>query len=572
MFFVRRTRDLALTVLLPVLAVLLLFTFGLSPAASRAPAITTNPKLSPGYLQFAQAGQTITFMHSLTNTASASDTFLLEASAPVTWPLELRSSLVVSAAQMLSLTLGAGETVTVDLRFSVPSAGAIISGTEIPIVLTATSQISSELFAVVTDTVVVQLESPMTYTLYLPAIARDSGLHVAEFGADFGPSVLMSDTSWLTDVGSARELGTTWTRAWLPWAQIETAPGQYDWSWMDMQFNQFAQAGYQIDAVIYFPPPWAAEAECGPISNTLVLTQFLTAAITRYGHQVDAWEFINEPDGLVGYPSYGAAVGCWALQPQTYVAQLALFHDQVKALDPTALVVLGGLAYDNWVVFDRDFLTHTLASGAGAYFDAVSLHYYPINFQDFPTLASKINEIRAIMERHGVYDKPIWITETSMWTNPPYGLAAQQDYIVKEQTRGFCAGADKLFWFAIREDIQPPPAPAMMPLMRWLINKDHQFDQGAATYQHFTQQLAGAFCRGSYMPVPANVEAYEFGMPGGELYILWTAAGSADIVVPAGSAAVLIDRDGLTSLPLTAVNGSVPFTVDTQPVFVVVSH
>lgn len=59
----------------------------------------------------------------------------------------------------------------------------------------------------------------------------------------------------------------------------------------------------------------------------------------------------------------------------------------------------------------------TLESGAGNYFDVLNLHFYPINPQDFPTIADKINVIRAIMQRHGVYNKLIWITETSMWTN-----------------------------------------------------------------------------------------------------------------------------------------------------------
>lgn len=144
----------------------------------------------------------------------------------------------------------------------------------------------------------------------------------------------------------------------------------------------------------------------------------------------------------------------------------------------------------------------------------VSLHFSPINPQDFPTIAHKINEIKAILQRHNVYQKLIWITETSMWTNGPAGPTGQLDFIVKEQTRGFCAGADKLFWFAIREELQPPP------LKRWPINGQHQPDQGYATYQNYAHQLEGAFCRGAYLQVPANVEAYELGIPGGEVYIL----------------------------------------------------
>ncbi|HET7376509.1 MAG TPA: hypothetical protein VFK30_07365 [Anaerolineae bacterium] len=361
----------------------------------------------------------------------------------------------------------------------------------------------------------------------------------------------------------AYQMGAHWTRAWLPWASIETSPGNYDWSWADLQLNHFAEEGLKIIAVIYYPPPWSASQGCGPISDTLALDHFVTAVTTRYGNIVDAWEFINEPDGRAPY-YYGPVIGCWGPQPQLYSEQLSLFYHKVKMIDPTALVAFGGLAYDNWTIFDRDFFTHTLESGAGNYFDVLSLHFYPINPQDFPTIADKINEIKAIMQRHGVYNKLIWISETSMWTNN--SLDDQKNYIVKDLTRGFCAGADRLFWFDVREGIKP------QALKRWLINNQHQPDQGYYTFQHYAAQIHGAFCRGKYTQVPANIEAYNFGTPTGDLYVLWATTGSAVVNLPAGSSATLVDRDGLTSQPLNQINGRVSQTIGTQPVFIVITR
>ncbi len=549
----------------------------LRPSTPTASARLANPpqavklaalELSAGYNQIAYPGDTIRFTHLLTNTGIETDNLLIDATSPVTWPIKLGSDLQPIDSPPLSITLSAGMSATFYVSITIPDDAALISGTVAPIVVTTTSQLSPTAAVFATDTLTVYTRTPsISYTLHLPSIAKDGGARFAELGVDFGPSLLLSDSSVFTaDLPLARDLGTTWTRAWLPWAQIETAPGQYDWSWADTQFNRFAQAGYSIDAVVYYPPTWAAETGCGPISDTAALTQFMTAVLMRYGTQVDAWEFINEPDSPMGYPSYGPAVGCWALQPQLYADRLALFHDVVKALDPTALVVLGGLAYDNWQVFDRDFLTHTLQSGAGPYFDVVSLHFYPINVQDFPTLAHKITEIQTILQRHGVYHKLIWITETAMWTNGPGGLEAQQNFIVQEQTRGFCAGADKMFWFAIREELIPPP------LKRWLINRQHQLDQSHVTYQHYASHLQGAFCRGKYESVPANVEGYEFGTPTGELYILWTTSGSANVALPARSAATLATRDGQTEQPLTPVGGMVTVTIGKTPVFVIVNN
>ncbi len=579
----RRVIPLSISVIGPLVLVLIGYiaisrpstlTALASPANAPATVGQAALELSAGYDQIAHPGESISFTHILTNTGVETDSLTIEMTSPLAWPIELGIGHQPIGSPPGAITLSTDMSTTFYVSMTVPTDTAFISGTVTPIIITATSLLSPTAAVFTTDTLTVYtLTSSGSYTLYLPSLVKDGGARFAELGIDFGPSVLLSDTTDLTvDVALARDLGTTWTRAWLPWAQIETAPGQYDWSWADTQFNRFTQAGYKIDAVIYFPPVWAAGTDCGPISDTVALTQFVTTVIARYGDQVDAWEFINEPDSFVGYPSYGPAIGCWAAQPQLYADRLALFHDLVKALDPTALVVFGGLAYDNWQVFDRDFLTHTLQSGAGPYFDVLSLHFYPINAQDFPTIAHKITEIKTIMQRFGVYYKLIWITETAMWTNGPGGLEAQQNFIVQEHTRGFCAGAAKIFWFNVREDIQPPPDGPMMPLERWLIDREHQLERGYATYQNYAHQIEGAFCRGTYTQVPPNVEAYELGGSTSEVYILWASSGTAQVTVPAGSSAALIDRDGQTSLPLTASDGIVSFTVGAQPSFVVVKH
>lgn len=564
---VRRLKYLGFAFFIPLLLVCAIYAGLLQPPATQAAPQAEGFTLSPGYTQLAQPGDTISFRHLLTNTGVATNSFAITATWSVTWPLIIGSDLLPTGSP-LSLTLGAGTTATLYVTASVPADSLILSGTQTSLWLTVTSPLSPTKVAVVTDTVLVQTSTrPITYNLYLPTIARFYGGPLVQLGSDFGIGLMLSDTSVLTaDVVVARNLGTTWTRAWLPWALIETAPGQYDWTWTDHQLNQFAQAGNKINALIFYPPAWASVNPCGPITDTVAFDNFMTAVVTRYADRVDSWEFINEPDSPYFQPAYGPAIGCWALYSQQYAEYLAAFHAKVKALDPTALVVFGGLAYDNWQKFDRDFLTHTLESGAGSYFDAVSLHFYPINPQDFPTIADKITEIKAILQRHGAYGKAIWITETSMWTNGPDGLAGQLNYIVKEQTRGFCAGADKVFWFAIREELSTPP------LKRWLISKQHQPDQGHATYQHYAQQLQDAFCRGAYKPVPAAVEAYQFGRPDGELYIMWTRSGTSQVSLPAGKSATLIDRDGQTSQVLPPSGGMVSVPVSPQPIFVMVKY
>jgi hypothetical protein len=432
----------------------------------------------------------------------------------------------------------------------------IITGTINVTVITATSQADPTVYATVTDTTIA---GPDVYRLLLPLVLREKPLF-AKLAVDFGH--LFTDTELLEyDVPLVKEMGASWVRIYLPWARIEKSPGEYDWAPYDAVFERLIEFGLEPLPIVYGAPAWAAEASCGPISDTLAFEGFLEVVLARYGSYADAWEFTNEPDGRNPHP-WGPIIGCWGPRPDAYASQLGIFYRKVKTLDPGALVVYGGLAYDNWVLFDRNFFQETLQNGAGPVFDVANVHYYPGNYVDFPTLAYKVNEIRDIMAKNGVYGKRIWVTETGMGVNPPYGtLEAQRDFIVRELTRGFGAGVDNIFWFAVRE------GPVESPLHRWLVNRQHEPDNGYYTFQHLANKLEGASFIRRYQDVPADVEAYWFAAPGRSLYILWSNSVPQTVAIPAWTNAILTNRDGDASRLILVQNGQVSFEVSTEPVF-----
>jgi len=404
-----------------------------------------------------------------------------------------------------------------------------------------------------------------TIQLLLPLVRRPAAPLPVKLGADFGNFI--TDTAVISeDFPLAFQAGATWTRIELPWLKIEPTRGAYAWEPYDAVFERLRELGIKPLVLIHSIPIWAsnpADKSCGPITDWPAFELFLNAAIDRYGDIATVWEFINEPDGLAPHP-LGPTIGCWAPSPDKYAEQLALFYTLIKQRQPDALVFFGGLAYDNWDLFDRTFLTNTLQSGAGAYFDGISLHFYPINPTDFPTIADKINDIRSVLGRFLLWDKQIWITETSMWGNGPSGLEAQKDYIVQEQTRAFCNGrADNLFWFSIRQEIPNPP------LHRWLINLHHQPDQGYFTYQVYAEQLAGAVCQGRVANQLANVEAYRFENAQGKiLYIVWANDGVQSITLPGITQAQVLDRDGGNAKIVPAVNGGITLEVGASAQYV----
>lgn len=403
-----------------------------------------------------------------------------------------------------------------------------------------------------------------TLQVSLPLVRRPSAPPRGNLGTDFGN--MLTETAVISDdLPLAVAMGTSWTRVELPWLIIEPGRGEYAWEPYDALFARLQELEVKPLVVIHSIPDWAsdpADKGCGPITDWVAFESFVDAAIKRYGTVVTAWEFINEPDGFEPSP-LGPTIGCWARYSAKYAEQLAMFHSLIKQRQPDSLVFFGGLAYDNWTKFDRNFLANTLESGAGQYFDGVSLHFYPINPEEFPSIADKIQEIQDILGRYLLWDKKIWITETSMWSNGTLGLEAQKDFIVQEQARAFCAGADNLFWFAIRQESFDPP------LARWLINREHQPDQGYFTYKAFAQALTDTVCLDRPTNLPADVDAYRFQNRQGKiLYVVWSSANIQTVRLAAAVQARVVDRDGEGERIIMATNGFVTIEVGAKAQYV----
>jgi hypothetical protein len=416
------------------------------------------------------------------------------------------------------------------------------------------------------DTRDTAIQATGVYTAFLPLVRR-YGLPHAKLGVDFG---LMATIPEVIDYDFpvAKQMGAHWMRVFVPWLEIETSPGEYHWDEYDPIFERLEELEFDVIVVIYGAPDWAAELNCGPITDTVALENFLEVLVPRYADVVDAWEFINEPDGREPY-HYGPIIGCWGLYPAEYARQLSMFYPKIKSLDPDALVFFGGLAYDNFYYFERDFFDQALQSGAGPFFDGVSLHYYPINPGIFPTMAHKVNEISDTMSRNGVYGKKIWVTETGMWINDVGyedlngSEERQRDFIVRELARGFGAGVDNMFWFDPREHPVSEGA-----VQRWLISTDHEPIYGYTTFQNLANKLEGMHCVGAYGDVPEDIEAYKFLGPERSLYILWSNAITETVSIPSTADAVLTNRDGDESSILPVQMGAVEFEVGPKPVFV----
>ena len=206
--------------------------------------------------------------------------------------------------------------------------------------------------------------------------------------------------------------GASWVRVYIDWTVIEpNAPVNgvhtYNWKFYDSRLAAIATTDISVLATIANPPAWASANpdgirkindpnSCSNVindSNVQDYVAFATALVSRYsknGFNVHAWEILNEPDALPGYRC-GSGLVTYGNSGDQYGQLVNKVSPAIKALDPTAKVIMGGIAYD-WFYsadptqgqadgkFSRYFIDAVASTpGISANLDGVNIHY----FRDF---------------------------------------------------------------------------------------------------------------------------------------------------------------------------------------------
>lgn len=144
-----------------------------------------------------------------------------------------------------------------------------------------------------------------------------------------------------------------------------------------------------------------------------------TVELSAFG--VDAIEVHNEPNLSMEW-SHGP--NAWE-----YTQLLRVAYTAIKAVDPSIIVVSGGLAptlttADRGAINDIDFAREMLDNGAAQWFDAFGYHPYGYNqppevAPSYDTLVfRRVELIRDLFEERGILDKQIWLTEFG-WLRDP---------------------------------------------------------------------------------------------------------------------------------------------------------
>lgn len=241
----------------------------------------------------------------------------------------------------------------------------------------------------------------------------------AEFAGLCGVKVLRSDTEWNL---------------------LQPSPESWRFRCFDFIVDLFGKQGIELDAILAYLPAWMREARArktGPDDGAW--REFVSTLAKRYKGRIRFWEVWNEPD-LPGFAPFGSG---------EYVRMLKSAYEEVKKVDPEAIVMNGGFATGivlPQMLADPDRQARILAEGKG-FHDLHAFHGHG----DFPYYAMLVDDnLLPLRKKIGV-SVPWYANETAL-TSTDGGERKQAETLFKKLVYSWSRGAVGFNWYDLRND------------------------------------------------------------------------------------------------------------------------
>jgi hypothetical protein len=435
-------------------------------------------------------------------------------------------------------------------------------------------------------------------TIYLPLVMRNFPLQTL-FGVQ---------TDYLTSAAGLDQMASaniSWARRnGVLWSSVETTEGTYNWgalASLESELQNASNKGIQVILIVRSTPEWARKIAgsgpyCGPIhpDKLVAFGNFMHELVGRYSvapYNVKNWELWNEPDVDPSYFGYGDSVfGCWGdlsdeyYGGRYYAEMLKEAYPQIKAADPQAQVLVGGLLLDcdprgsPSVCASLDpphndkqpkFLEGILLGGGGPYFDGVSFHaydyymdslgqYYNPNWQSYSNttgsvIVAKAEFIQSLLNTKYVFGKFLMNTESAILCDSCSDDTTYETtkayYIAQSYAAAIAQGLRANVWYSalgwrnsglLNPDLSPRPAYMALQFSRSEL-RDANWVRDITEY--------------------AGVKGYEFQRGDRRIWVLWSLDGNTHLIDLPGVPLAAWDALGNSVTPATSMN------VDLNPLY-----
>lgn len=362
------------------------------------------------------------------------------------------------------------------------------------------------------------------------AIAEDYfGLHV------FYPHM---GTAWpAIRFGSLR----IWDVPGTTWSDIEPVRGQWNFEALDKVVDLATRNGVSIVYTLGQTPPWASARPDEPASrgsgrgaepkSVADWEAYVRAVATRYRGRIKAYEIWNEPRFRDLYPWRNAGFYSGSARAMVDLARVA--YRTIKLVDPDAVVVSPAMDGEDQAIRKFELFAR---EGGGEWCDVIGWHFYSLTSTRPEDLAVHYRDVRRMLDRVGLSNKPVWNTETGVLVD--HGKAVKPmdsrgilsrvmtpqeaaNYLARSMVILAGEGAVRYYWFAWDSGSMgalsslPPRAPsevafAYSGLRRWLV--------GASVEP----------CR----DFPGGIFACSLRRAGRTAFVVWSASGTREFSIP----------------------------------------
>ena len=222
----------------------------------------------------------------------------------------------------------------------------------------------------------------------------------------------LSETN--ADLDRMKAAGMNYVRFDTSWRNSEPSKGSYMYlDKLDQVISAVQSRGMSLTITVIETPSWAngGKGMFAPPTNPADYAHFVGMLAHRYaGRSGMVWEIWNEEND----PHF------WTTGPSVaqYTAMLKAAYSAIKAGDPDATVVTGGILFN-----DMNFLEGIYANGGGSSFDGLAIHPYSLAYAPGSTTDSyfsfktSVPQFTAKLAAHGQASKPIWLTEMGWGTD-----------------------------------------------------------------------------------------------------------------------------------------------------------
>ena len=454
------------------------------------------------------------------------------------------------------------------------------------------------LIAALAQRPVALLADPGHYVVRVPVAARTWQTEptdprwVSPFGIDMYGGI--SDGQGLAKM---RQAGASWVVTTMDWSSVQpTQSGPLDWSHYDQAFADANAAGMDVCVLVLGVPDWADGT-----GMTGHLAEFVAAAAERYDGDGDAndapgspvveyWSFFGEPDSKDG----------WGNRGEDYAQMLSLVYPSVKAANPGAVVMNGGIAFSDFVddpasnlkQFVRGFMDAVIAAGGRQYMDMLAVHFYPTLIG---TWAEKVAMLYDTARDQQVGDQmrslPLISPEMGYWSYPQEasGERDQAVHLVKLFVTGIANGVKRLAWFAVFDGNPAVPtelhglfrgSDLNQPKLSYWAYRTMTYELNSFSYKGMDHQESGK------SPWQYTYEGYVFqrNLDGAQRMVAWANAGTVPVAIKASRVSLVsmlgiasamqaspvpqIVSDGGPGDADRSANGQVVITLTTDPVYI----